>query len=282
MASYHVDRWAKEATAKIRFAPDKAWVAEELRAHLEDRKEALMERGLEEREAERRAIESMGEAQAIADELAALHSPWPGWFWRASKIALWVAVIAAVVIMLDAGFNFGKMITPIARHIQLNLYMDPDWRDLNASPEAAEHTREMVAQVERGDTAAAFGRLWTVRSGRVLREHYYDTEGSEEAHTLYLNLWSLTPRLGDLLSDQVGRNLWVRDSLGNTYPAQNTVDIKTAERYTAGDNDADGLFHTRLLVMVLHFDPAAEWVELVCDRSDEPFTLRVELQEVAG
>ena len=63
---YNFDLWCQTATEKIRYRPDRKAVAAELMAHLEDHRDALMERGLSQKEAERKAVTAMGSAQEIA------------------------------------------------------------------------------------------------------------------------------------------------------------------------------------------------------------------------
>lgn len=90
-------QWLDAATRGIRFKPDRMAVREELFAHLEDKQADLrrifpdMTRG----EAERRAVESMGDAEELGRALAKIHKPWLGYLWVMSR---WAAILAAVAI----------------------------------------------------------------------------------------------------------------------------------------------------------------------------------------
>lgn len=88
--------WLDTATGKIRFAPDRKAVRQELQDHLEDRMEAGKARGLSAYEAEQAATAAMGDPAALAEELARVHSPWWGWLWRLSHWALAIAILVTV------------------------------------------------------------------------------------------------------------------------------------------------------------------------------------------
>lgn len=88
--------WLDTATGKIRFAPDRKAVRQELQDHLEDRMEAGKARGLSAYEAEQAATAAMGDPTALAEELARVHSPWWGWLWRLSQWALAIAILVTV------------------------------------------------------------------------------------------------------------------------------------------------------------------------------------------
>ena len=96
--------WAFQACAHIRFKPDRAAVEEELLAHLEDKAEAILrEKELTVYEAERQALASMGDADEVGRQLAAVYRPWLGYLWLWSRRVLIVCVVAAV--WLSLGFS---------------------------------------------------------------------------------------------------------------------------------------------------------------------------------
>lgn len=94
------ESWLYRATREIRFAPDREAVRQELRGHLADRVEALVEQGRPLPEAEEAAVEAMGDPEAVAAELGRIHAPWWGYLWRASRVVLVLAVVIAVWGML--------------------------------------------------------------------------------------------------------------------------------------------------------------------------------------
>ena len=89
--------WAFQACAHIRFKPDRAAVEEELLAHLEDKAEAILrEKELTVYEAERQALVSMGDADEVGRQLAAVYRPWLGYLWLWSRRVLIVCVVAVI------------------------------------------------------------------------------------------------------------------------------------------------------------------------------------------
>ena len=68
--------WCASATAQIRYKPDRAEVEAELMAHIEDKADALRGKGVPEEEINGEVLRSMGSAEAIAPQLAAIHKPW--------------------------------------------------------------------------------------------------------------------------------------------------------------------------------------------------------------
>ena len=81
----------------VRFRPDRAAITAELTAHWEDHAAALMERGIPEEEAARRALEAMGDPEEIGKELDKSHSPLLGWFQELFRALVWTAL--AVLLM---------------------------------------------------------------------------------------------------------------------------------------------------------------------------------------
>ena len=81
----------------VRFSPDHEAIAAELAAHLEDHAAALMERGVPEEEAARRALEAMGDPEEIGKELDKSHSPLLGGFQELFRALVWTAL--AVLLM---------------------------------------------------------------------------------------------------------------------------------------------------------------------------------------
>ena len=76
-------------------------VRAELQQHIEDKAAGLMRSfpDMEEREAGERALNSMGDAWALKQELARVHSPWLGYLWRFTQVLVW-GTLAAVLILL--------------------------------------------------------------------------------------------------------------------------------------------------------------------------------------
>ena len=85
--------WLDTATKEIRFGPDRRRVRQELEDHILDRMEAAEAKGLSGYEAEKAAVEAMGNPEPVARELGRLHRPWLGYLWRASQVLLVVLAL---------------------------------------------------------------------------------------------------------------------------------------------------------------------------------------------
>ena len=84
----------------VRFRPDHEAITAELTAHLEDHKAAILETrpDMPLREAERRAVEAMGNPEELGRWLDSIHNPLLGW------LQIWfvraVCILAALVLVL--------------------------------------------------------------------------------------------------------------------------------------------------------------------------------------
>ena len=84
----------------VRFRPDHEAITAELTAHLEDHKAAILETrpDMPLREAERRAVEAMGNPEELGRWLDSIHNPLLGW------LQIWfvraVCILAASVLVL--------------------------------------------------------------------------------------------------------------------------------------------------------------------------------------
>lgn len=95
-------KWCRETIENVRFKPDRDKIWDELMAHIEDRTEAMKQRGYTEEEAECRAVSAMGDPAEVGRQLNAVHKPWLGWLWIASK----VLVIAAMLFFIWGLFQW--------------------------------------------------------------------------------------------------------------------------------------------------------------------------------
>ena len=89
--------WLDRATEQIFRHPDCGAVERELLDHLEDKATDLMRifPGLTREEAEQRALEEMGAAAELGEELARVHSPLVGELWQLTRF-----LIRAVLVVL--------------------------------------------------------------------------------------------------------------------------------------------------------------------------------------
>lgn len=262
--------WLDTATRWIRFGPDKRAVREELEAHLEDRAADLLRLfpELTPEEAERQAVEGMGDPWDVGQALGRLHKPWLGWLWRASQAAL------AAVLILN-GITWGGKL------------LDGAWDSWTWQQERNQEARAN-REILFGDAAPTWegervalgdpepdleGRqgngTFTVYQAALWREPGAD--GAED-YTLYLDIRLTYDHIW-----QAGEGAWfllqAEDSRGNRYEE----DVRGYT--TRGEQTGPGWQELNLALN--HFDPAAEWVRLTYLAGTE-LNLTVELGEGAA
>lgn len=64
---------------QIKYRPIRNEISEELENHIKETKESYIERGMQEKEAEEKAIKQMGEAEEIGKKLNKIHKPKMNW-----------------------------------------------------------------------------------------------------------------------------------------------------------------------------------------------------------
>lgn len=80
---------------RIKYKPIRVEIREELENHIEEKKEMYIEYGLEEKQAEERAVEQMGNAEEIGKKLDKIHKPRLDW-----KTVLFVLVLVVIGIIV--------------------------------------------------------------------------------------------------------------------------------------------------------------------------------------
>lgn len=99
----HFDVWLTTAVSGIKFPYDREEVRQELADHFEDKTLDLMRvyPKLSESEAEEMALERMGDAGELKDELARIHKPWVGNLWA---VSVWLLIMAVAALSVEALF----------------------------------------------------------------------------------------------------------------------------------------------------------------------------------
>ena len=73
MAENRTESFLEEVTEQISYRPLRPAISRELREHIEDRREEYEREGMRTEEAEKRAVEAMGDAVSIGTDLNAIH-----------------------------------------------------------------------------------------------------------------------------------------------------------------------------------------------------------------
>lgn len=269
-----LERWAARAAEGIIFRPDQREVERELLAHLEDKAADLARifPDMEREEAEKRAVEQMGDPKEIGRELARLHRPWLGWLWRLSQIALAWAVFwslreAAPDLLRGNQSWFQEQVYLSARDCYLagvDPY-GPEGALAGETPEAAE--RELLALPEPETEKLRVGRyrFWV-----------------EDAA-----LWSLDGERWLFCALEVDQLPWEKlyldpmayvtgeDSLGSRYPSM-AAERENSLGVTGGAEWSQ--FHKSLIFSVPGVPEGAEWVRLSYDRGGVAWSVTVPLE----
>ena len=106
-----INEFLNSVCEQIKYKPIRNTIAEELKDHIEDKKEELIEMGQNEEEAEKNAVEQMGDAEIIGKELNKVHRPRLDW-----KLLIILAVL------LIFGFVISYIITE-NEHTEMMQYM---------------------------------------------------------------------------------------------------------------------------------------------------------------
>ena len=282
---YGPEGWLDLATADIRFKPDRAAVRGELKAHIEDQAEAIRRRhpDLGEEEAERQAAAQMGDPEEVGRALARLHRPWLGYLWRASQVA--VALAVALTLCLG-GPGLVEQIR-LRGEIQereptlSDYYLWGEDVFLPGGPFAPgpeegrpEITRTPLLTVCPEETVelkdfrlrVTQASLWSFRweDGREEWWLFWELEAAE------------VPWLP--LAPEVAQRVRGEDSRGNTY-ASTLEGHGEGVPYILTNGNGGGLLSQRFRMSVSGMEPGAEWFRLEYDRDGVEWSLTIPLTE---
>ena len=271
------------ATADIRFKPDRAAVRGELKAHIEDQAEAIRRRhpDLSEEEAERQATAQMGDPEEVGRALARLHRPWLGYLWRASQVA--VALAVALTLWLGGPglveqirlrgeiqereptlsdyylwgedvFSPGGPFAPEPEEDQPEITRTPL---LTVCPEEAVELEDFRLRVTQAS-------LWSFRweDGREEWWLFWELEAAE------------VPWLP--LAPEVAQRVRGEDSRGNTY-ASTLEGHGEGVPYILTNSNGGGLLSQRFRMSVSGMEPGTEWFRLEYDRDGGEWALPIPL-----
>ena len=282
---YSPEGWLDLATAGIRFKPDREAVQAELLAHIEDQAEAIRRRhpDLGEEEAERQAADQMGDPEEVGRALARLHRPWLGYLWRASQVA--VALAVALTLCLGGP----ELVEQIRLRGEIQ-EREPTLSDYYLwgedvfqpggpfGPEPGEERADIVrtplltvypeetVRLEDFQIRVTQASLWSFVGG----------DGEEE----WWLFWELeaaeVPWLP--LAPEVAQRVRGEDSRGNTY-ASTLEGHGEGVPYILTNGNGGGLLSQRFRMSVSGMEPGAEWFRLEYDRDGVEWSLTIPLTE---
>ena len=244
----------------VRFRPDHEAITAELTAHLEEHKAAMLETrpDMPLREAERRAVEAMGNPEELGRWLDSIHNPLLGW------LQIWFvrAVVLAGVLMLL--FSVPRLGT-----VAVNLLAPPTYNSLGGLGSALERSapEEIVVDFRPEGSWTWEGYTFSIHRAVVL------DLGDEQALYYLLkvthpNPWNREPALRDWL--------WAEDDLGNFYPSYRQGRLLIEQGYStmdfgesSGNPSASYPFASYYDLWVSGIDPSATEITLRFDRWGE-------------
>lgn len=241
--------------ALVRFKPDREAIAEELTSHMEDHMAALEEAGVPHEEAKRRAIQSMGDPEALGRALDAQHNPLLGWLqlwmWRVSRLA--AAVLLPLSLLLSVGpFRSG-------------------WEDLQGAAARYEHLTEgaaVVAQLQPDASCRTEGYAITLPRAQVVRQADGELWVRFLLRAGHLNPWLRRPDFAAVSA---------RDDLGGHY---SSGELSAAAGEVILNRAASTPFATYYEGRIYPLDPEADGITLFCAPYGETvFSLTFSLEE---
>lgn len=260
--------WCELAASYIRFPPDRPAVEQELMEHLQDKVDDFMEHGMPQAEAERRAVQEMGEPRETGLLLRQIHKPYLGWVWKGTcwlvKILLLVVFAWTVVGIFDLrdtdGLHFASY-DPFAA----NYY------------ESETSRSERVFYSEPRVSDSSDGYRFTVQKVAYWEGTYTDElgrQGESNRFGVLMTVTNFKPWAG--YSD-VPRWFHAVDSLGNYYYS-NEEYVWTNEPSLSGNGTQTGPFtYTWHLWANNYVSQEAEWIELRYERDGRDVALRIDL-----
>ena len=254
--------WLDAATSGIRFSPDRNRVRQELEDHIQDRAEAEEARGLSPGEAEQAAVDAMGDPEALAKELAAVHSPWLGRLWRLSQAALVIlALVMSFNLLCSAAFR-DELVWRLFPDQALNISIPPEERISTAPNVSGPIVIRRTGLWQDMDLGSLGGYRWTVPAAWTRSR--FPPAPEEASHRIELVLTGSSWRFGEPWNGG-GTILAGEDSTGLRY-----ADRSGGEEYEETEprlwyNVEGSTFTSRSILLHLEYSPPAEdldWLEL--------------------
>lgn len=252
MAIYLFKEWCRKAVSGIRFPPDRVQVGTELYRHLEDRYEEFLSQGHSELEAQQLAVEAMGDAWAIAPQLAAIHHPFWGYFLRTTRILLISILIFTVV--------------PFGRYLYRENFERADFFDYY-------NTADGFTQLFHDEPELSFtenGYTFTLREATQWHSEEYGT------YTFCLILTEFHP-LPWMEHGQAGVWIWARDSLGTVYESDQSHFPGSDTPVLSGFAVNTSPFSSTYQMWISDDLTDVQWLELRYDRDGRDYTMRIDL-----
>lgn len=261
--------WADRAASYIRFKPDRPPVIRELTQHYLDHRDDLIRAGTDRQDAERAALESMGDPDETGKLLNRMHKPYLGWLWVISR---WAVSLTAFV-FLTGLFRF-----PVGEAIRHYYYGWPAFfgeevvsrgNDLKALYDGKDRERELFRVYGTCSQTVRAGDYTVSVERSVWRR---DWHGDSFQFILRAEADSLTLGSPEVIRDY----LTATDSAGNYYVNLSTS-LRTNEPLLGSNRVGRALRSWYYDFWLENMGPDIRWVDLHYDRYGISFVLRIDL-----
>lgn len=252
MDYWRLDNWCIGAVDKIKYPPDRKAVQKELRQHLDDRCEDFLAQGMTEEEAIRKTLETMGDYDQIADQLAAIHRPFWGFAYSISK---WLLIIIAAVMVIH-------LIVGMINHKKAFISI-VDW----VPASSAEYKPMRYVQPEC--KGSSDGYTFTVKQAQITELVYTYDDGTRETKTylfVFVNITTLNPLA---LPCEGADAFWGTDNRGLHY-AQTDIQYRTSSTKYPFSNNC-------IFQIPLDSYEDLTWFELHYDREGRDLVLHIDM-----
>jgi hypothetical protein len=92
------DEYVSNVIRQVKFPFDRKDIAKELKSHIEELESYYLEKGIDSDEAQKFAVEEMGNSLEVGNALNQVHKPLFGWLWIASKYLFIASVCFSIYI----------------------------------------------------------------------------------------------------------------------------------------------------------------------------------------
>lgn len=259
--------WCRVATRKILYKPDRQQVYRELHGHLEDAYDACIAKGMTPEEAEAKVLETMGRAEDIAPQLAAIHKPFWGFVLQISQLLLIVLLVLSLIPVRQYAKALGPMNAPKPR----------DFEIFDSASYGGETGRTLHHLSQPDISFSSDGNRFTLTDTALFTE-YSEYHQKDMTHLYILvQQHSLLPwqehtqykRNYAIFAPVIGQ-FFVRDDKGNVYPFSVDNGWTFLSKQT-------GIFTCTHACWINDFPADAQWAEICYERDGRSFALRVNL-----
>ena len=101
MAAYNRNGWLNTAMDQVRSKPEHKAIRAELLGHIEDKEQYFLDKGMEQRDAAKAAVEAMGDPVEVGKELDKAHPVWWAKLYTVCKVVIALLCIVAAFFAID-------------------------------------------------------------------------------------------------------------------------------------------------------------------------------------